>query len=85
MSARSAAPDKFLRIDKVLELVPVSKSALQKKIKAGEFPKPYALGAMLRAWKLSEIEAWMNARPQDVVYVQGQEAAKAAHRRRKAA
>lgn len=30
---------------------------------AGDFPRPYCIGANRRAWKISELEAWRDTRP----------------------
>ena len=43
-------------------LVPVSKSTLWARVKAGEFPRPVKLSARVTAWRVEDIAAWMNAR-----------------------
>lgn len=45
----------FLRLPQVLSLVPYGKSAWYAKVQAGEMPKPVALGARARAWRVGDI------------------------------
>lgn len=48
---------KFLRIDHVLECVPVSRCTLYRMIKAGQFPPPCRLG-QTSLWPLTDVRAW---------------------------
>ena len=55
-----AKPDddlRMLRIDRVLELIPVSRVTLYRMIKAGQFPKPVKLGGS-SAWSNAEVRKW---------------------------
>lgn len=54
--------EKFLRLAAVQSLVPMSRSSLYRKIDAGEFPKPFSLGARAVAWRESEVNEWIAAR-----------------------
>lgn len=64
---------RFLRLPEVQRRVPFSRSTIYRKIAAGEFPRPYDLGAddpsqkrpagrTVAAWLESEVEDWMRAR-----------------------
>ncbi|MBD2704692.1 AlpA family phage regulatory protein [Spirosoma sp. BT702] len=45
----------FLRLDQVLQLIPVSKATWWNGCRSGQFPKPYKLGPRITAWKTSDI------------------------------
>jgi predicted DNA-binding transcriptional regulator AlpA len=47
----------FLRLPRVLELIPVSKSAWWAGVKSGKFPASYKLGPRTTAWKSMDIFA----------------------------
>lgn len=63
---------RFLRLPEVQRRVPFSRSTIYRKIAAGEFPRPYDLGAdpsrtctsgrTVAAWLESEVEDWIRAR-----------------------
>ena len=53
---------RFLRLKQVTEQVGLKKTAIHEKIKAGEFPKPYPLGARAVGYLASEIDEWIEAR-----------------------
>lgn len=46
----------FIRLAKVLEIFPVSKSTWWSGIKKGKYPKPIKISERCSAWKLSDIE-----------------------------
>lgn len=50
--------ERMLRMPAVLELVPLDKSTIYRKIAAGEFPKPVALGGKAVVWMESDIAEW---------------------------
>ena len=57
--------DCFIRLPDVRKLTSLSTAALYELMAAGEFPRPRKLtpsGAAV-AWRSSEIQAWMEARP----------------------
>jgi prophage regulatory protein len=61
---RQAQSDKALaRRRQVESLVQLSRSSIYAGIKAGTFPAPYRIGARAVAWRVSEIEQWLEARP----------------------
>lgn len=45
----------FIRLHKVLELVPVSKSSWWNGCKSGKYPQPYKLGDRTTAWKVEDV------------------------------
>lgn len=47
----------------VEQLVQLSRSSIYAAVKAGTFPAPYRIGARAVAWRVSEIEQWLEARP----------------------
>lgn len=54
--------DAFLRLKHVVSLTGVSRSTVYKWVAQGTFPKPLKLGERASAWRLSEVEAWMQSR-----------------------
>ena len=56
--------DKALfRRRQVEELVQLSRSTIYAAVKAGTFPPSIRIGARAVAWKTSELESWLEARP----------------------
>ena len=47
----------FLRLNQVLELLPIGKSRFWAGIKSGRFPKPVKLGVRTSAWRREDIYA----------------------------
>lgn len=45
----------FLRLNQVLEKIPVSRSSWWAGCKSGRYPKPVKLGPRTTAWRLSDI------------------------------
>jgi prophage regulatory protein len=45
----------FVRLDKVLKMIPVSRSTWWDGCKSGRFPKAYKLGARTTAWRIKDI------------------------------
>lgn len=61
---RRAQSDKALaRRRQVEQLVQLSRSTIYAAVKAGTFPAPVRIGARAVAWRVSEIEQWLEARP----------------------
>jgi prophage regulatory protein len=54
--------ESLLRIQKVREACAPSRTELYRRIRAGDFPRPIALGQRAVAWRDSEIQAWIAAR-----------------------
>ncbi len=53
---------RFLRLPDVKHASGYGRTAIYQKIKAGEFPKPYALGARAVGWLADDIDAWIESR-----------------------
>ena len=47
----------FVRLELVLEVIPVSKSTWFRGIQSGRFPKPLKLGVRASAWRVEDIRA----------------------------
>ena len=47
----------------VEQLVQLSRSTIYAAVKAGTFPAPVRIGARAVAWRVSEVEQWLEARP----------------------
>lgn len=54
---------RLLRIDEVRTLTGLSRSSLYEAIKQGRFPPAVKIGLRAVAWKASDVEAWIAARP----------------------
>lgn len=46
----------FMRLNQILELIPVGKSTWWNGCKSGRFPKAYKLGPRTTAWKIVDIQ-----------------------------
>lgn len=51
------ATDRFLRINQVLEIIPVSRSTWWQRVKDGHYPRGVKLSERTTAWRESEIMA----------------------------
>lgn len=47
----------FVRLDTILEIIPIGKSTWWAGVKEGKFPKPVKLGKRNSAWKVEDIKA----------------------------
>ena len=52
-------PESLLRLPKVQERIPLSRSEIYKRVAEGRFPKQIRLSHKVAAWKESEIDAWI--------------------------
>ena len=53
--------DKFLRLNQVLQLIPIGKSTLWEKVKKGEFPKQIKLGPKISVWRASDVQEYIDS------------------------
>ena len=53
----------FIRRRQVEQLVQLSRSTIYAAVKNCTFPAPYRIGARAVAWRVSEVESWLEARP----------------------
>jgi len=49
----------FLRQPQVLQLVPISKSTLWRRIQAKTFPQPIKLSVRVTAWRAEDVYGWI--------------------------
>jgi prophage regulatory protein len=54
--------ERLIRIAEVKTLTGLSTATIYRKMAVQEFPKPVALGALARAWPLSEVQDWIAGR-----------------------
>ena len=54
--------ERLIRIGEVKRLTGLSTATLYRKISARDFPRPVQLGAVARAWPLSEVQNWIARR-----------------------
>lgn len=54
---------KLLRLPKVIEITGLSKSGIYLQLRKGNFPSPVKLTGRSKAWKQSDVEAWIESRP----------------------
>jgi prophage regulatory protein len=60
-----ALPDMLIRIEIVAAVTGLSVPSLYRMMSAGTFPRAYKLTEKARAWKLSEVMAWLHALERD--------------------
>jgi predicted DNA-binding transcriptional regulator AlpA len=53
--------DQLLRIQDVVAMTTLSKSCINLWVAQGRFPKPLAISATVKVWRLSQINDWLNA------------------------
>ena len=56
--------DKLIKRAELLTLVPMSAPTIYRNIQKGLFPKPLRIGTRHVAWRLSQVEAWMDSLPE---------------------
>ncbi len=54
---------RMLRLPAVRELTGLGRDTIYRLARAGEFPKPRKITERCSAWRLDELEAWMDSRP----------------------
>ena len=60
MSDSSLHSQRLLRINQVLAIVPISKSAWWEGCRTGRYPKPIKLGPRTTVWRAEDITAFIN-------------------------
>ncbi len=53
-----------IRLREVMRLVPLGRSTIYDRMKAGTFPKSYDLGGGVVCWRKSDILDWLDALPE---------------------
>ena len=54
---------RLLRLREVGDLVRLSRSAVYRRMQAGEFPRPVRIGPKAVRWRTEDIEAWLATHP----------------------
>jgi prophage regulatory protein len=54
--------DKLIRLNELSEQFSIPKSTIWHWVKTGQFPKPIKLGIRFTAWRVSELNAWLDAK-----------------------
>lgn len=49
----------FFRLSQILQLLPISRATVWRKVKAGTFPKPVKLSRNITAWKVADVRDWI--------------------------
>jgi prophage regulatory protein len=58
-----AVPERLVREKEVLTRVPLSRTTLWRRVRAGSFPAPRIIGKHSKAWLESQIADWLEAQP----------------------
>jgi len=56
--------EELLRLPEVAKLVKKSRATIYTDMRRGDFPKPISIGRRAMAWRLTDIDAWLNTRLQ---------------------
>ncbi len=56
--------DHFIKIREVIEITAKSRPSIYADMSQGKFPRQYRIGEKAVAWKLSEINDWVQSRDQ---------------------
>ena len=57
MNQNSLPETGFIRLSKILEIIPVGRTTWWAGVKSGRFPKPVKLGQRITAWNAKDIHA----------------------------
>ena len=52
---KQKGPQRLIRLDEVLELLPISKSTWWDGIRTGKYPTPVKLGDRITCWRLEDV------------------------------
>ena len=50
---------KLLRLKEVIAVTGLSRSTINRKVEAGQFPRPVSLGPRAVAWRSDELDSWI--------------------------
>jgi predicted DNA-binding transcriptional regulator AlpA len=56
----------LLRINQILQFVPISRSCWWSGVKAGRFPQPIKLSIRVTAWRAADIQEIVTGHPADI-------------------
>ncbi len=60
---RNHGTDGLIPMATVMALTSLSRSSIERMVERDDFPPPVVLGPRRRAWRLSEVEDWIESRP----------------------
>lgn len=60
--ADSIPPSGYLRVSQIVRILPLSRSTVWRKVRAGTFPRPVKLSDNVTAWPVTDLRAWIEAR-----------------------
>lgn len=52
----------LVKLPQLLEIVQLSRSSVYDAIKSGDFPPPVKIGKRAVAWRMQDVEAWLQSR-----------------------
>jgi prophage regulatory protein len=50
----------YIRINQLIQRLPISKASIWRKVKQGTFPAPVKLSVGITAWRTADIANWLN-------------------------
>ena len=50
----------YIRINQLIQKLPISKASIWRKVKQGTFPAPVKLSVGITAWSTTSIETWLS-------------------------
>lgn len=50
----------YVRINQLIQKLPISKASIWRKVKQGTFPAPVKLSVGITAWRTTDIENWLS-------------------------
>ena len=53
----------FVRLSRLLDVLPFSDATLWRRIEKGTFPRPKKLSEKVTAWRVEEVRAWFDSQP----------------------
>lgn len=65
MSSAVQELGRFIREDRLRDLLGVSHASIWRWVRAGHFPRPVRIGQAAIAWPEDEVAAWMQARREE--------------------
>jgi len=51
----------YMRLRQIMAVVPFSAATVWRKVRDGSFPAPVKLSERVTAWKVAEVQAWLDA------------------------
>ena len=51
----------FIRLNEIIKIIPIGKSTIWKRVKEGTFPKPVKLSERTTAWKIADINKYIES------------------------